>query len=131
MGGLMSQAMEESFKKNKEFMTENQQIMLERQIQMQNQMREKGMAMQLSGSRELFNWYASFYGIASLAMVLGFARSKNPGVLVPFLPLSFVVGYQYDWCYGNKVERIRGKYHIFSVFVAMESLRQPHKNIGF
>lgn len=103
----MSQAMDESFQKNKTFMKETQDQMMARQIQMQNQMRERAMAMQLSGSREMFNWVGSFYGIATLAMLLGFSRSKNPGVLAPILPLSFIVGYQWDWCYGNKIERIR------------------------
>ena len=37
-----------------------------------------------------------------------FMKSKKPAVLIPFLPLSFVVGYQADYVYGSKVSRIRG-----------------------
>ena len=37
-----------------------------------------------------------------------FMKSKKPAVLIPFLPLSFVVGYQADYVYGGKVSRIRG-----------------------
>lgn len=107
MGSYMSQAMNESFEKNKKFMTGQQKVVMERQIQMQNAMREKGMAMQLSGAREMFNWLGSFYALATVGGLLGFARSKNPAVIAPLVPLTFIVGYQYDWCYGNKVERIR------------------------
>lgn len=34
---------------------------LERQIQMQNQMREKQMAMMVARSRDLFQWFSAFY----------------------------------------------------------------------
>ena len=44
---------------------------MERQLVMQNQMREKQMAMQMSGSRELLNWYGSFYAVAMLGMIAG------------------------------------------------------------
>ena len=37
-----------------------------------------------------------------------FMKSKKPAVLIPFLPLSFVVGYQADYVHGSKVSRIRG-----------------------
>ena len=37
-----------------------------------------------------------------------FARTKKPNVLVPFLPLTFIVGYQAHLAYGNKIQRIRG-----------------------
>lgn len=106
MGSMMAKAMDESFKKNKEFMTEMQVSTVQRQIQMQNQMRERGMAMQLSGSRELFNWLASFYGVAALAGLAGAAKGSR-GALIPLIPLTFIVGYQWDYCYNTKVERIR------------------------
>ena len=38
-----------------------------------------------------------------------FAKSKKPGVLVPFVPLTFIVAYQAHLAYGNKIKRIRGK----------------------
>ena len=49
----------------------NDLLQLERQIQMQNLMREKQMAMQIAQARELFNWWASFYAIAGTAMIAG------------------------------------------------------------
>ncbi|XP_041475286.1 plasminogen receptor (KT)-like [Lytechinus variegatus] len=106
MGSLMAKAMDESFKKNKEFMTEMQVTTVQRQIQMQNKMRERGMAMQLAGSRELFNWLASFYGVVAVAGLAGAAKGSK-AALVPLIPLTFLVGYQWDYCFNTKVERIR------------------------
>lgn len=37
-----------------------------------------------------------------------YIKTKNPAVIAPFLPLSFIVGYQADYAYGNKIDRIRG-----------------------
>ena len=39
---------------------------------------------------------------------------RNPAVLVPMIPLTFVIGYQYDMTRGNKIERILGKY-VFTI----------------
>ena len=36
-------------------------------------------------------------------------RTRHPGMLVPLLPLSFVVGYQADMAWGGKMERIIGR----------------------
>ncbi|XP_030836437.1 plasminogen receptor (KT)-like [Strongylocentrotus purpuratus] len=106
MGSMMAKAMDQSFQKNKEFMTEMQVTTVQRQIQMQNKMRQRGMAMQLAGSRELFNWLASFYGVVAVAGLAGAAKG-NKAALVPLIPLTFLVGYQWDYCFNTKVERIR------------------------
>ena len=38
-----------------------------------------------------------------------YRKSKNPATLAPFLPLSFVVGYQADLAYGTKMNRIKAE----------------------
>ena len=38
---------------------------------MQNAMRERQVSMQLAGAREMFNWLATFYGIATIGMFAG------------------------------------------------------------
>ena len=45
---------------------------MERQIQMQNQMRERQMAMMVARSRDLFMWFGSFYTLALLGGVAGY-----------------------------------------------------------
>ena len=39
-------------------------------------------------------------------MFAGFAKTKNPAVLSPLIPLTFLVGYQADMALGKKMERI-------------------------
>ncbi|KXJ24040.1 plasminogen receptor (KT) [Exaiptasia diaphana] len=107
MGSTVSTAMDENLKKNQAFMKETQQLQLGRQMQMQTQMQRRQMSMMLAGSREMFMWLASFYGIATVGMFAGYMKTKNPAVIAPFLPLSFIVGYQADYAYGNKIDRIR------------------------
>ena len=68
---MIGGAMEQNFRKQQEFMQEMNRITLERQIQMQNQMRERMMAQQLARAREMFVWLGSFYGIATVAMIAG------------------------------------------------------------
>lgn len=71
MGIFLGKAMDDSMQKNQEFMAENQRVMLERQMHMQNQMRERMVAMQIARSRELFAWLASFYVMAGVGMIRG------------------------------------------------------------
>ncbi|XP_046405237.1 plasminogen receptor (KT) [Ischnura elegans] len=109
MGNIFKSAAEEHLRKNQEFVAEMNKITVERQIQMQNQMRERLMSMQIARARELLYWLGSFYVLAALGMVAGYRRGRKPGVLAPLLPLTFIVGYQADMAYGNKLHRIRGE----------------------
>jgi len=109
MGGMLGKTMEDNFKKQQDFMLEMNRITLERQIQMQNQMRERMVAQQVAGAREMFLWLGSFYVLAGTGMIMGFARTKKPAAIAPLLPLTFLVGYQADLAYGTKVNRIRAE----------------------
>lgn len=109
MGNYVGKAMEENLAKQQQFMVEMGRITMERQIQMQDQMRERMMATQIARARDLFVWLGSFYGVAGGAMLAGFARTKNPRILAPLLPLTFVVGYQADMAYGTKMNRIKAE----------------------
>lgn len=88
-------------------MSEGQELMLKRQIELNAaQVRERQMAMQLSQHREMTHWMLAFYGLAAPALVL---RGRgNSNMLLPLFPLTFVVGYNVDLAYGNKISRIRG-----------------------
>ncbi|CAB3372455.1 Hypothetical predicted protein [Cloeon dipterum] len=105
--GKSKDATDEAQRKQQEFVAEVNRVSLERQIQLQNQMRQRIMAMQVARARELFFWLGAFYGVATLGMLAGFRRTRKPGVLVPLLPLTFVVAYHGDMAYGNKLHRIR------------------------
>lgn len=46
-------------------------LQLERQIHMQNEMRQKLMAMQVARARELLYWFGAFYVLAGIGMIAG------------------------------------------------------------
>lgn len=105
----MGKAMEDNMKKQQEFMLQQGQMQLERQLQMQNAMRERQMAMQIARGRDLFIWWGSFYSVAVTGCVIGFLKKKSPAPLVPLVPLSFIVGYMYDMAYGSKMGRMQAE----------------------
>nr|XP_045606505.1 plasminogen receptor (KT)-like isoform X1 [Procambarus clarkii] len=105
--GNVNKSMMEATRKNQEFMLETQRVQLERQIHMQNEMRQKMMSMQIARSRELLYWFGAFYAVAAIGMITGFRRTRKPGTLVPLLPLTFVLAYQADLAYGSKLNRIK------------------------
>ena len=67
----MGRTIEDNFKKQQEFMMEMNRITVERQIQMQNQMRERMAAAQIARAREMFVWLGSFYLLATVGMIRG------------------------------------------------------------
>jgi len=107
MGNYMAKAMDDNFKKNQEFMREMQAVTVQRQIQMQNQIRERMAATQIAMARERLAWLGSFYIIATLGMVKMYRKTRKASSLVAFVPLSFLVGYQADLAYGTKLNRVK------------------------
>jgi hypothetical protein len=109
MGAIIGKSMDENLRKNQEFMVATQRAQLERQMHMQNAMREQQMAIQLARGRDMFHYWIAFYTVAGTAAVAAFKKSRNPSILVPFLPLGFIVAYFGDMAYGTKMERIRAE----------------------
>ncbi|NXD86431.1 PLRKT protein, partial [Halcyon senegalensis] len=81
---------------------------MERQILMQNQMRERQTAMQIAWTREFIKYFGTFYGLAAVCLTAGAIKKKNLGILLPMFPLSFILAYQYDMGYGTLLQRIKG-----------------------
>ncbi|XP_008199052.1 plasminogen receptor (KT) isoform X2 [Tribolium castaneum] len=94
MGNYFTVNMEENFKRNQDFITEMNTIKIERQVQIRKQMRDRLVALEIAKARELFFCYRS----------LPYKRKLIS--LLPMVPLTFVVAYQADLAYGNKIHRI-------------------------
>ncbi|XP_030624672.1 plasminogen receptor (KT) [Chanos chanos] len=107
MGFLLSKSMDQNFKNQQEFMLLNARLQMERQIMMQNQMRERQMAMQIAWSREFLKYYGAFFSLATFGLTVGAVRRKKPGLFAPVIPLSFILVYQLDMAYGTFVHRMR------------------------
>ncbi|KAM8961518.1 plasminogen receptor (KT) [Pelodytes ibericus] len=109
MGSFFSSTMSDNLKKQQEFMLMNGQLQLERQILMQNQMRERQMAMQIAWSREFLKYYGTFFSLAAIGLTAGALKGKKPALFLPIIPLGFVFAYQMDMGYGTLINRMRGE----------------------
>ncbi|XP_042250218.1 plasminogen receptor (KT) isoform X5 [Thunnus maccoyii] len=108
MGFLLSKSMDANFKKQQEFMLHNSRLQMERQILMQNQMRERQMAMQIAWSREFLKYFGTFFTMATVGLTVGAIKRKKPVLLAPIVPLGFIFAYQMDSAYGTLIYRMRG-----------------------
>ncbi|KAL3041573.1 plasminogen receptor (KT) [Trematomus bernacchii] len=109
MGFLLSKSMDANFKKQQEFMLHNARLQMERQIVMQNQMRERQMAMQVAWSREFLKYYGTFFTLATVGLTVGAIKRRKPFLLAPIVPLGFIMAYQVDSAYGTFIYRVRGE----------------------
>ncbi|KAM5261351.1 plasminogen receptor (KT) [Hipposideros larvatus] len=109
MGFIFSKSMNENMKNQQEFMLMNARLQLERQLIMQNEMRERQMAIQIAWSREFLKYFGTFFGIAAISLTAGAIKRKKPAFLFPIVPLSFVLTYQYDLGYGTLIQRMKGE----------------------
>ncbi|CAB1459878.1 unnamed protein product [Pleuronectes platessa] len=109
MGFLMSKSMDANFKKQQEFMLHNGRLQMERQILMQNQMRERQMAMQIAWSREFLKYFGTFFTVAAVGLTVGAVRRRRPALFAPIVPLGFIMAYQMDSAYGTLIYRMRGE----------------------
>ncbi|KAM6902433.1 plasminogen receptor (KT) [Xenentodon cancila] len=109
MGFLLSKSLNENATKQQEFMLHNSRMQMERQMIMQNQMRERQMAMQIAWSREFLKYFGSFFTVATVGLTAGAIKRKKPGLLVPIVPLGFIFAFQLDTAYGTLIQRMRGE----------------------
>lgn len=90
-------------------MLHNARLQMERQIVMQNQMRERQMAMQVAWSREFLKYYGTFFTLATVGLTVGAIKRRKPFLLAPIVPLGFIMAYQVDSAYGTFIYRVRGE----------------------
>jgi len=103
----MRKVFQDNMDKQMDFQSQSMQLGMERQLVMQNEMRERQMSMQLARAREIFKYYSVFYCCVVTAGVIGAIKKKNPTPLIPIVPLGFVCTFQYDAAYGNLMERVK------------------------
>ncbi|KAM9102955.1 plasminogen receptor (KT) isoform X2 [Sarcophilus harrisii] len=82
---------------------------MERQLMIQNEMRERQMAMQIAWTREFLKYFGTFFGLAVIGLTAGAIKKRQPVFFVPVIPLSFVFAYQYDMGYGTLLQRMKGE----------------------
>eukprot|EP01084_Bolivina_argentea_P114745 204233_1 len=93
----------------KNTMAENQKSMMDAQLQMAMKRREMMMAVNMSRARDIFRFYSSFTATVFCLGLVGAIKLKNPGPLLPSIPLGWICAFQYDLAYGNKLQRVRNE----------------------
>jgi hypothetical protein len=81
--------------------------MANNQRNMQLKLRETQLATQLAIMRDNFLWFSAFYATATSACIGHAVRTGSRGALVPVVPLTFLLAFQYDMVYGGKMARVR------------------------
>jgi hypothetical protein len=110
MGNTIAKAITEQTRKIQEEMQEKMaKMQMENMIRGQERQRRMMIAQQIAVSRELFWWFAAFYSTACLGLITAAIKRKKipPVVLIPFVPLTLFMAYQWDFAYGNKPARIQ------------------------
>ena len=103
----MKKTMEENMEKQMAFQMQAFQLQMERQLVMQNEMRERMMSMQIARAREIVKYYGTFYSIVLTGGLIGAIKTKSPKPLIPAVPLGFVLTFQLDSAYGDLMFRAR------------------------
>merc|ERR1712244_91966 len=70
------------------------------QLNMQNAMRERQIAMQIGVARERFEYFQAFYLLAAPFLTIAALKTKNPKIAAPVVPMSFGYAFQRDMAYG-------------------------------
>lgn len=91
---------------NQKRMAESQAKMMQRQLAMQMAMRERMIAVSIAQARDMLMFYSAFVGVVAPALLIRGIRTRNPVMLAPLVPISFVLAYQYDMAYHTKMDRI-------------------------
>lgn len=69
--------------------------------------RQMQLAMSYAKGKDIFYWYIAFYATTVPLMILNGIKKKNYNMLLPVSSLSYLLFYQFDYFYLNKIERIR------------------------
>jgi hypothetical protein len=98
----------EGMKENMNYMMQkNTETMIKKQSELMLKQRQLMLAHQFAMGKDRFMFYKYFYYTASLGLLANAFKTKNPHVLGPLVPLSFVFAYQWDFYHGNKLLRVR------------------------
>ncbi|XP_027565423.1 plasminogen receptor (KT) isoform X2 [Neopelma chrysocephalum] len=118
MGFILSKAMNDRLKEQQEFM----RLQLERQLVLQNLMRERQIAMQIASTREFLKYFGIFFGLSAVVLTTGAMKKKNPAILMPIVPLGFVFAYNCDMGYGTLLQRVKDVFipALLRVFCALQ-----------
>jgi len=92
-----------------EKMAQRQEANMKKQ---QERMKRMQIATQVAIGREQFWWFAGFHSFLTLGLTGALIKKKpvHPAAVVPYLAFTLITAYQWDFAYGDKLERINNIY---------------------
>lgn len=108
MGASLSSAaaLPERMASMPELMAESQRAMAARQVEIQLAMRERQMAAQIAQARDAVRFYGAFVATAAVGLTAGAIKRRNVFMMAPLVPLGFMLAYQWDFAFNDKVQRV-------------------------
>ena len=55
--------------------------------------------------KERFWYYSAFYGTVLFLSTVAFINKREIRGFIPLVPMTFILAFQYDMCYGTMMER--------------------------
>lgn len=76
-------------------------------VELARRMAERQMAMQVASVRELLVWFVPFVVSSYGFLYYGYRKTNSWVVMFPLIPITFGLGYQIHYAYGNKTNQIK------------------------
>ncbi|KAF2072566.1 hypothetical protein CYY_006115 [Polysphondylium violaceum] len=110
MGNIATRATDNMIEKQKALQTEMVSLQLKNQIQMQDRMMKKQIALNMALTKERTYWFGGVTGVLYLGLLGSIVRGKrdiSKLVAAPTVLITLVTAYQWDLAFGNKINRVK------------------------
>jgi len=110
MGNIATRATDNMIEKQKSLQTEMITLQLNNQVQMQERMMRKQIALNMALTKERTYWFGGVAGVLYLGL-LGSILKKKPDmarvIAAPTALITVVTAYQWDLAWGDKINRVK------------------------
>ncbi|KAK7086617.1 hypothetical protein SK128_015288 [Halocaridina rubra] len=107
MGSNMSSHVQQEVREGQLVVTNMKNDMISQQVQLIRRMAERQMALQVAAVRECLLWFVPFTVASYIFLYKGYKSTKSWPVTFPLVPITFALGYQLHYAYGNKTNKIK------------------------
>lgn len=111
MGSALSTVGESVAAKMAEKQKETMAAQRDAQAKMMEANIKRQVAIQMAATRERLNWQLGFWLAANVGVAARFIKTKtvHPVSIFPVVILPYIMAYQADLAYGNKMDRIKAE----------------------
>nr|XP_053638698.1 uncharacterized protein LOC128693218 [Cherax quadricarinatus] len=107
MGSCLSTTVKAELRDKQESQSTMKTDMLSGQVELVRRMAERQIAMQVATVREMIVWFVPFTISSYGFLYYGHIKTNSWVVMFPLIPITFGLGYQLHYAYGNKIHQIK------------------------